>query len=88
MPNVKNFKVLINQDEDGVFVASVPSLPGCYTQGKTYEEAIKNVREAIGLCLEVAKQEPVYRQRVTEQEKPQDRFIGIADVSVNAVAFG
>lgn len=46
------FKVLIEQDEDGIYVASVPELPGCYTQGKTLEEVRKRIREAIELVLE------------------------------------
>ena len=50
-----NFKVFIIQDEDGVYVASVPSLPGCLSQGKTVEEATKNIQEAIVGYLSVAK---------------------------------
>lgn len=46
------FRVLIEQDEDGVFVAEVPSLPGCLTQGNTRQEALENAREAIALYLE------------------------------------
>lgn len=46
------FRVLIEPDEDGVFVAIVPSLPGCVSQGGTRVEALANVREAIGLYLE------------------------------------
>jgi predicted RNase H-like HicB family nuclease len=46
------YRVLIEQDEDGVFVAEVPSLPGCVSQGGTREEAVSNVREAIALYLE------------------------------------
>ena len=46
------YRVLIEQDEDGVFVADVPSLPGCVTQGATREEVLSNVREAIALYLE------------------------------------
>ena len=46
------FRVLIDQDEDGVFVAEVPSLPGCVTQGATREEALGNAREAISVYLE------------------------------------
>lgn len=41
------YRVLIGQDEDGVFVAEVPSLPGCISQGMTREEALSNVQEAI-----------------------------------------
>lgn len=43
------FKVVIEKDEDGVFVATVPSLPGCISQGKTEEEALASIREAIDL---------------------------------------
>jgi len=46
------YRVLIEQDEDGVFVAEVPSLPGCITQGQTREEALENVKEAIAAYLE------------------------------------
>jgi len=46
--NVK-YRVLIEQDEDGIFVAEVPSLPGCVSQGRTSGEAIENVKEAIKL---------------------------------------
>ena len=46
------FRVLIEIDEDGVFVAEVPTLPGCVSQGKTREEALQNAREAISVYLE------------------------------------
>jgi predicted RNase H-like HicB family nuclease len=46
------FRVLVEQDEDGVFIAEVPSLPGCLSDGRTREEALANVREAIALYLE------------------------------------
>lgn len=49
---VKNFIVLFEQEKDGGFSVSVPSLPGCFSQGDTFEEALKNIREAIGLYLE------------------------------------
>ena len=45
--------ITIFQDEDGVFIAECPSIPGCVSQGKTEEEAEINVREAIKVCLEV-----------------------------------
>lgn len=41
------YRVLIEQDEDGVYVAEVPALPGCISQGKTRSEAIDNIKEAI-----------------------------------------
>jgi predicted RNase H-like HicB family nuclease len=45
--------VMIEKDEAGYFVAEVPALPGCYSQGKTHEEAIANIKEAIEGWLEV-----------------------------------
>ncbi len=46
------FRVIITQDEDGVFVAECPTLPGCVSQGKTREEVRRNIAEAIELYLE------------------------------------
>ena len=46
------YRVLIEQDEDGVYVAEVPPLPGCMTQGSTRTEALENIKEAIELYLE------------------------------------
>ena len=41
------FRIFIEQDEDGVFVVECPNLPGCVSQGKTREEALANIRDAI-----------------------------------------
>jgi antitoxin HicB len=49
------YRVLIEADEDGVFVAEVPSLPGCVSQGATRAEALSNVKEAIAGYLESLK---------------------------------
>jgi predicted RNase H-like HicB family nuclease len=49
------YRVLIEQDEDGMFVAEVPSLPGCVSQGKTRAEALKNIQEAIEVYLDSLK---------------------------------
>jgi len=69
MPKKKyHFAVLIEQDEDGVYVATAPALPGCHTQAKTLPELDERIREAIALCLDV------------EQNKnriPQNTFIGV-----------
>ena len=46
------YRVLIQQDEDGLYMAEVPSLPGCISQGSTRQEAVTNVREAIAAYLE------------------------------------
>lgn len=49
----REFNVVIERDEEGYLVASVPSLPGCHTQARSLDELMKRVREAITLCLEV-----------------------------------
>jgi predicted RNase H-like HicB family nuclease len=64
--------VLIEQDEDGVFIVSVPTLRGCRSYGRTVDEAMKNIAEAAVLCL--------------EDEKPASRanFVGVRDLEVVA----
>ena len=47
------FIITIDRDEDGVWVVECPAIPGCVSQGSTKEEALANIKEAIGLCLEV-----------------------------------
>ena len=47
------FTVTLDRDEDGVWIIECPSIPGCVSQGRTREEALANIREAIRLCLEV-----------------------------------
>ena len=49
------YRVFIEQDEDGVFVAEVPALPGCIFQGNTRKEALQNIQEAISAYLESLK---------------------------------
>ena len=49
----REFNVVIEQDEDGYFVSSVPELPGCHTQAKSLDKLMARTREAIELCLEV-----------------------------------
>ena len=48
----RKFTVLIERDEEGYFVATVPSLRGCHTQAKSLDTLMKRVREVIALCLE------------------------------------
>ena len=58
---MSKYRVLIEQDEDGMFVAECPSLPGCITQGKTRAEAVSNTRDATKGYLESLKKhgEPI-----------------------------
>ena len=69
---VQNFTVVIEKDEDGYYVGYVPSIRGCHTQGKTLDELMRNIMEAIELCLEVEGKE-------IEPEK----FIGVQNVEVS-----
>ena len=51
----RNFVVVIERDENGTYVGEVPDLKGCYTQGDSVEEVMKNIREVIEMCLEEQK---------------------------------
>jgi predicted RNase H-like HicB family nuclease len=68
----RNFNVIIERDEDGYYVASVPSLRGCHTQAKSLDDLMTRVREVIELCLEVG-EEPVTNE-----------FIGVQRISIPA----
>jgi predicted RNase H-like HicB family nuclease len=50
----REFFVFVEKDEDGFFVGEVPRLRGCYAQGRTLDELMKNIAEVIGMCLEEA----------------------------------
>jgi predicted RNase H-like HicB family nuclease len=67
----KEFSVVIERDEDGYFVASVPALRGCHTQAKSLDVLMKRIKEAIELCLE--SEDPVANE-----------FIGVQRVAVSA----
>jgi predicted RNase H-like HicB family nuclease len=47
------FSVTVDRDEDGMWIGECPSVPGCVSQGKTKKEALKNMTEAIEMCIEV-----------------------------------
>ena len=74
MTKIYNYTVLIEQDEDRIYIAKVSDIPGCYTQGKTVEEVMSRIKEAIELCLESKK---------IEEFQPL-KFIGIQQVEVNS----
>jgi predicted RNase H-like HicB family nuclease len=67
----REFNVVIERDEDGFFVASVPALRGCHTQAKSLDVLMKRIKEAIELCLEV--KDPV-----------SSEFVGVQRVAVMA----
>ena len=56
MQNI-SVQVILEQDEDGRFIASCPSLQGCYSQGDTVEEALENVKDVIEMCVEELREE-------------------------------
>ncbi|MBN1842103.1 MAG: type II toxin-antitoxin system HicB family antitoxin [Deltaproteobacteria bacterium] len=66
---VREFNVVIERDEDGYFVATVPALRGCHTQAKSLDVLMKRIREAIELCLEV-------------EEPTTTEFVGVQRVAV------
>lgn len=67
----REFNVIIEKDSEGFFVASVPELKGCHTQGKSLDELMDRIREAIELCLEVQ-----------GKELDHNDFIGVQRVTV------
>ncbi len=69
--HLQTFTVVIEQDEDGIYVAKVPDIPGCYTQGKTVEEAMERIREAIQVCLEAE-----------EEAYPPLKFVGVQQIEM------
>ena len=67
----KEFNIIIEQDEEDFFIATVPELRGCHTQAKSLDELLKRAREAIELCLEVE-----------EMQTNAPRFVGIQRMMV------
>jgi len=72
----KIFHVIIEQDEDGVYIGKVPELKGCLSQGSTLDELMKNIKEAIELCLEVQSATP------TKIDQESIKFVGVQEVEV------
>jgi len=76
MAKILNYRVIVEQDEDGVFVAQVPSLQGCYTEGDTFEEVVTNIKDAIKLHLAA-------RKGVSGiPDDTNTEFIGVKNVSI------
>ena len=66
----RDFYVMIERDEDGYYVGEVPQLRACYSQGRTLDELMANIREAIQLCLE------------DQEEKELPEFVGLQRVTL------
>lgn len=65
---LRDFKVLLEQDEDGMFIARVPELPGCVSNGRTKDDALKRVKEAIEGYLETLKAEGWPLPKIVSEE--------------------
>lgn len=76
MPKILSYRVIMEQDEDEKFVASVPALQGCYTEGTTFEEALENAKDVIRLHVEARK------ARGTLIDDSKTEFVGIKNISV------
>lgn len=70
-----NLPVIIERDEDGFYVADCPTIQGCHTQGKTLEEAISNIRDAIKLNLKILKKE--------KEEIPKTNLVSLTSLEVS-----
>ena len=68
----RDFNVVIERDDEGYYVGSVPTLPGCHTQARSLDELMERMREAIALCLEVA----------SEAAEPLE-FVGVQRLSLS-----
>lgn len=58
----KQLPVLVERDEDGFYVVECPALEGCYTQGETLDEALRNMQEVVALCLEEEKNRQLFEE--------------------------
>jgi predicted RNase H-like HicB family nuclease len=65
----REFLIIIERDEDGYLVASVPSLKGCHTQARTMDDLLERIKEAIQLCLEVQGEQPTERLELVGIQK-------------------
>jgi predicted RNase H-like HicB family nuclease len=71
------FQIIVEQDEAGYFVAECPGLRACYTQGKTYEKVVENIKDVIALCLEELK-----ANRLKVPKQPEIIAVQRVEVSV------
>lgn len=77
--SIYHLPVIVEKDEDGFYVVECPVLPGCYTQGKTLDEALRNIKEVIKLVLEEKG-----NKKLLESYKPEEFSLHTLPVIVNA----
>lgn len=80
-----DFKIIISEQEDGKYLVEAPEIPGCHSEGKTLDEAKQNIKEAIELCLKVAKDDEVFAKEIDwPSKKNSSKFFGIFDLTVQS----
>lgn len=67
------FTVYIEQDEDGIFIGSIPAIPNCYAEGKTQAEMLKHLSEVLKLCL----------RNIDKKTLQKNKFIGIQNLELS-----
>lgn len=71
MKKQHHYQVIVEQDEDGMYIGTVPNLPSCYSDGKTIDELMKNLHDAILVCEKAAEK---------NKEMRGNQFIGVRDL--------
>lgn len=66
------FIAYIEQDEDGMFIGTIPAIPSCYAEGRTQKEMLKNLQEVLRLCL----------RNVDIKEVEKTKFVGIQNLEI------
>lgn len=76
---IYNLPIMIEKDEEGFYVVECPILPGCYTQGKTLDEALANIKEVVDLILEEKD-----NQKLLQSYQPKEFGLHTLPVTINA----
>lgn len=75
--NNRHFPIIVELDEDGVFIVSCPTFHACHSFGATLDEAMSNIREVIEMCLE---------EQTEESPRSTNVFVGVRDIEVAVYA--
>jgi predicted RNase H-like HicB family nuclease len=73
-PKTTHLPILIEQDEDNMYIITCPTFKGCHAQGKSVEEALANIKEVISMCMDEVK---------PKHKSPLNRFIGFRELEVS-----
>lgn len=69
--NRRDYNIIVEKDDEGFYIASVPELPGCYTQARSLDKLMERIKEAIELCLEVE-----------QPKKRRTQFVGVQRLTI------